>query len=321
MSSLLRTTILRPSTGLVVTSGDLLTVRYQGNLVNSQGENGAEFDANWNFSTFSEATTVDTQGNTVKRPLFSLQLGEKNVIQGWEQGLLNRRVGEVIELTIPPALAYGSVAREKIPANSTLRFKIEIVGAFTPDSFSPDQGPNYTYASLANLGIQSAKLGLTSNDLLSSKSRIVGLNSNDTLTGKDIADNSDSSLSKRDLIIGLAGNDRITGGAGGDFLIGGIGKNVYTYQTLSDSTPSDTGRDKIYGFTSGDKIDLSPLEGTTTFSRLQTFSGKQKEVVFKKNSIPALGGTLQLDWDGNKTADLEIFLVKTTAFTATQLIL
>lgn len=62
-----------------------------------------------------------------KQP-FSFQLGAKQVIAGWDEGVQGMKVGGKRELIIPPNLAYG--AREVggvIPANSTLNFEVELL--------------------------------------------------------------------------------------------------------------------------------------------------------------------------------------------------
>jgi FKBP-type peptidyl-prolyl cis-trans isomerase len=58
---------------------------------------------------------------------FSFVLGENQVIQGWEKGILKMREGGVRKLTIPPELGYGSRATGPIPANSTLLFEVELL--------------------------------------------------------------------------------------------------------------------------------------------------------------------------------------------------
>ena len=312
MTSSLKTIVLRSSNGIAASTGDIVSVRYQGNLVSTNGASGEEFDANYNFSNFS---------TPAGKSLFEFQLGQGTVISGWEKGLLNRKLGEVLEITIPPSLAYGASQTANIPANSTLRFKVEIVGIFSPDSYAPFETPKYNHATLANLGIQASKIGLTTTDILSCNSRVVGLNSADILTGNDTESEQSPQTSKRDLILGLAGNDLISGGASGDFLIGGPGKNIYTYKDPNESSSTDAAaRDKIFGFTSLDKIDISAFEGNAFYSKTSSFSGKPYEVIFKKPTSTLSGGLLQWDGNGDKIADFEIQLWKTMTFSGAQLI-
>ncbi len=57
-------------------------------------------------------------------------LGNKDVIQGWEQGLLEMRVGGKRTLIIPPHLGYGTKgAGSSIPPNAALVFDIELLQA------------------------------------------------------------------------------------------------------------------------------------------------------------------------------------------------
>jgi peptidylprolyl isomerase len=58
---------------------------------------------------------------------FQFVIGEGRVIKGWEEGVPGMRVGGRRVLWIPPELAYGNKHTEKIPANSTLVFEIELV--------------------------------------------------------------------------------------------------------------------------------------------------------------------------------------------------
>lgn len=96
---------ITPGSGAEVGPGRVLGVRYQGWLAN-----GTRFDH-----------------NDAPRALFQLVLGQRRVIEGWEQGLLGMKVGGKRLLVIPPSLGYGAQANGPIPANSVLVFQVEVV--------------------------------------------------------------------------------------------------------------------------------------------------------------------------------------------------
>lgn len=103
--------ILSEGTGdITAKTGDRLTVHYTGTL-----EDGTQFDSSRGGSPFV------------------VTLGENRVIQGWEWGLQDVKVGERRILTIPPELGYGDRAVSSIPANSTLIFDIEILSIERPE--------------------------------------------------------------------------------------------------------------------------------------------------------------------------------------------
>ena len=64
---------------------------------------------------------------------FQFQIGVRQVILGWETGLLGMKEGGKRTIFIPHKLAYGEIgAGDLIPPNSNLIFEIEILEVFPP---------------------------------------------------------------------------------------------------------------------------------------------------------------------------------------------
>jgi len=92
--------------------GDLLKMHYTGTIDESSatGEKGKQFDS------------------SVGRGPFEFTIGSGQVIQGWDQGLLEMCVGEKRTLIIPAELGYGDQgAGGDIPGGATLKFVVELV--------------------------------------------------------------------------------------------------------------------------------------------------------------------------------------------------
>ena len=279
--------VLRTSKGQKVGNGDRLWVSYQGTLLS-----GEEFDANFDFSSFELIA-----GKTA----FDFTLGKGQVIQGWDKGLLNKKIGSVVELTIPADQAYGEAGvGERIPPNSPLQFKVEILAAL------PAGTSQAVYTNYSDLRIKRRKIGLTDELRQSTARSKIGLDGADELQGD----------TENDLLIGLKGNDRITGKRGADVLIGGSGKNTYIYENVKDSRASKGKTDHILDFGRKDKIDLSAVAKELQFIGDDRFTGTPGDVRFKK-------GTLELDKNGDRTADLALQLpgTNTKSITASNLIL
>lgn len=91
----------------VTKSGDTISVHYTGKL-----EDGTKFDSSVDRGT-----------------PFDFTIGQGQVIAGWEQGLLDMKVGEKRTLTIPSEMGYGAQgAGGIIPPDATLIFEVELMG-------------------------------------------------------------------------------------------------------------------------------------------------------------------------------------------------
>ena len=294
--------VLRQSKGAKVSAGQTLWVWYEGRLMDD-----TVFDANFNFSTFNYPTPVPSsfqnEGefliNGGPSSVFSFTVGTGQVIQGWDEAFSKgRRLGEVVELTIPAELAYGESESPLIPANSPLKFTVELLAAL------PEGGEVLSYPNLDDIGINLEKLGLNSAKLEGLNNIKVGLDSSDQLIG----DNTN------DLLIGGKGKDRLLGAAGADLLIGGKGKDRFIYTDALDSPNQKGARDIIAGFKKNDRINLRALGGEMQFLDDQPFSGNGGDVRFS-------GERLRVDLDGDRSADLEVVLPGVESLKASNLML
>ena len=94
--------------GPAVTSGQTVVVKYTGWLWD-----GTQFDSSWD-----SGSTFPVQN-----------IGQAQVIDGWNQGLVGVNVGSQVLLVVPPDLGYKDTAQGSIPANSTLVFVIDVLAA------------------------------------------------------------------------------------------------------------------------------------------------------------------------------------------------
>jgi FK506-binding protein 1 len=100
-------TIIKEGNGVFPKVGDTLTVHYTGTLKS----NGNKFDS-----------SVDKN-----RP-FKFQIGQGQVIKGWDEGMIQLSVGEKATLDITPDFGYGAAgAGGVIPPNADLLFDVELL--------------------------------------------------------------------------------------------------------------------------------------------------------------------------------------------------
>lgn len=96
--------------GKEVKAGENVTVKYSGVL----WKNGKKFDSSWDKSP----STYTVQN-----------IGQAQVIQGWNKGLVGQTVGSQVLLVVPPSMGYGKKDTNGIPGGSTLVFVIDILAA------------------------------------------------------------------------------------------------------------------------------------------------------------------------------------------------
>lgn len=57
------------------------------------------------------------------------ELGRRDVIRGWDSGIVGMRAGGQRQLVVPPAQGYGERGMGRVPPNATLVFVIKLVSA------------------------------------------------------------------------------------------------------------------------------------------------------------------------------------------------
>lgn len=99
--------VIQPGTGAQPKAGDTVKVQYTGWLTD-----GTRFDS-----------SLD------RGEPFSFNVGVGQVIKGWDEAVLDMRVGEKRQIRVPSALGYGANgAGGVIPPNAILVFDVELVG-------------------------------------------------------------------------------------------------------------------------------------------------------------------------------------------------
>ncbi|MEN2895940.1 putative FKBP-type peptidyl-prolyl cis-trans isomerase [Mannheimia haemolytica] len=73
--------------------------------------------------TLTDGTVFDSSYDRGEPIEFQLN----QLIPGWIEAIPMLKKGGKMEIVVPPALAYGDRAAGKIPANSTLKFEIELL--------------------------------------------------------------------------------------------------------------------------------------------------------------------------------------------------
>lgn len=118
--------VTQQGSGATPTPGQMVSVHYKGTTLD-----GKEFDSSYN--------NPQSGGKPIEFPI-----GQGAVIRGWDEGIALLNKGTKATLLIPSTMAYGPQETPKIPANSVLRFDVELtdIKAGQPQpQFNPNQLP------------------------------------------------------------------------------------------------------------------------------------------------------------------------------------
>jgi FKBP-type peptidyl-prolyl cis-trans isomerase len=109
-------------TGPVVQAGHDLAIQYTGAIWRT----GKTFDSSWSRST----------------PLTAV-IGERQLIKGWDTGLVGQTVGSRVLLVVPPADGYGSAGASQagVKGSDTLVFVVDILAATAAPAAPPPSHP------------------------------------------------------------------------------------------------------------------------------------------------------------------------------------
>lgn len=105
-SSTLTSGVLIEGSGPAVGDGQTIAAKYYGWLWD-----GTVFESVWG-DQLPEVARLD------------------EVISGWSRSLAGKKVGSRVLMVVPPAMAYGGAGRDMIPADATLIFLVDILGAY-----------------------------------------------------------------------------------------------------------------------------------------------------------------------------------------------
>lgn len=158
--------------------------------------------------TLEDGTIFDTSVNSVP---FRFTLGEGEVIDGWDQGLVGMRVDGQRRLIIPPNLGYGvDGIPGRIPGNETITFDVRLIAVQGTIS-------NLVWNDLNEDGLQSSdEPGLPSV----------------TVTAFDCADESVAAIDTTD----AQGLYKITGLNPGDYAVEFLPLAGYTFSPQNEGT-------------------------------------------------------------------------------------
>ncbi|MFE0106816.1 FKBP-type peptidyl-prolyl cis-trans isomerase [Streptomyces sp. NPDC059009] len=95
---------------------------------------GDYLQANYLGQIWDTAKVFDNSYDRGAPTVFPIGVGQ--VIPGWDQGLVGKKIGSRVEMAIPPAMGYGKEGNKQagIKGTDTLVFVVDVVGTFNAKS-------------------------------------------------------------------------------------------------------------------------------------------------------------------------------------------
>lgn len=113
---------------MTIDTGDAVTLEYTGRL-----DDDTVFDTS-RQTVADETGLAEAQPDREYAPL-TVEIGDEQVIEGMEEGLIGLEAGETDTLTIPPEKAYGEPTDENVQAFDADELR-EMLGGQTPEEGS-----------------------------------------------------------------------------------------------------------------------------------------------------------------------------------------
>ena len=88
---------------------------------------GSNVQVNYLLMTWSDGQEVDTSWAADREPYPMENVGQAEVVQGWNEGMIGIKQGGRRLLVVPPDLGYGEQGKPPVKPNETLVFVVEAV--------------------------------------------------------------------------------------------------------------------------------------------------------------------------------------------------
>lgn len=185
----------------------------------------------------------------------------------------------------------------------------------------------YTTAVKVDMITPAASTGQAKGDRFKSIEIIEGSNGNDMLLGNN-GNNTLRGMGGNDTLDGRGGNDLLEGGAGNDILKGGAGTNVlngglgrdslyggsggtntFVFAAINESGPDDLSADVIFNLGTGDKIDVTAIDGNVAVAIVDIGFAPFTALGQMHRQVLADGTVFYFNTTGDNSPDMAIKVV------------